>query len=45
MAVVVRNKRGNEVILLNPFEKGTKMFEPKRKRIMMNSVYKIFLRS
>lgn len=26
MAVTVRNKSGKDVILLNPFEKGTKMF-------------------
>lgn len=27
MAVVVRNRRGQDVILLNPSEKGTKMFD------------------
>lgn len=26
MAVVVQNKKGNDVMLLNPFEKGQKMF-------------------
>lgn len=27
MAVAVRNKRGEEVILLNPYEKGIKMYD------------------
>lgn len=33
MAVVVRNKRGKDVILLNPFEKGTKMFKELRNNV------------
>lgn len=37
MSVIVRNKHGQRVVLLNPFEKGQKMFNELRENVHLTN--------